>query len=401
MKPRSGVLRMAEVLSRLAGGKARVAMLALVAAWSTGCTHTVIVSHAANEMDRARSGPDVKDAATLAPQELAHAEEERSLSLKAGAAGDPESADLYAERAVVAYDRAVVLARLARATDAETLARTKLAEEEASVQRVAAAKVTFENEANGLLNELAVAREALASAHVGPADPARERARLEAARSLEAEAHLLCGAARLLAREMTPPLGADDTALLTKAEHDDASVEASLAKPPRPHAATPIDAAANARVGCLAVLTRARRVSGAAGTGEADALLSALSSHGGWTPSRDERGVVVTLRGAFKGTTLVPDAERTLRELGHVASANPAFPVQIVVHDATPPTEHDKASDAQRANAALAALTAGGAAAGQMTSETIGARLPTSDPNDPTARVHNARLEVVFVSRGD
>ena len=155
------------------------------------------------------------------------------------------------------------------------------------------------------------------------------------------------------------------------------------------------------RAACLEVLTLARRAYGGANSGDADALLSGLSAHGGWEPSRDERGVVVTLRGAFKGTALTADAARQLEELGHVAASHPAFPLQVVVHDATPPTEAERKADAARADAAMAALAAGGAPAAQTMAETMGARLPVTDPADTRTRARNARLDVVFVSRAD
>jgi len=366
-----------------------------------GFTHSVVVSQAMAEMERARSGPDVKDAAPLAPQELAHAEELRAHSIRALKDKDATSADLYAESAVVAYERTVVLARLARATEAEGVARTKLAVELAQAETLATAKVPFEKEASVLANDLAVAREALTPAHVGPADPQRERARLVAARSLAAEAHLLCGAARLVARGTTAPAEGYDPAVLDAADRDDAMLLTELAKPSPKGVASPIETAAHARLMCLNALTHARRKLGGPLSGDADALLSALSSHGGWDPSRDERGVVVTLRNAFKGTALAPDAEHQLLDLGHVAAAHAGFPLQVVIHDATAPGDGEKKGDTSRAQAALAALTAGGASVTQSNAETMGTALPTADPSDPVARVRNARLEVVFVSRGD
>jgi hypothetical protein len=158
----------------------------------------------------------------------------------------------------------------------------------------------------------------------------------------------------------------------------------------------PIEAAARARASCLDALTRTRRAAGSAE--DADALLAQLSARGGLSPSRDERGVVVTLRGAWKGTALTPDAERDLRELGRIAAAHPAYPVELVVHDGTPPTEREHADDVARGRAARAAMSAGGAAVTDANVETVGAALPTLDPAGPDARARNARLEVVFVS---
>jgi hypothetical protein len=199
----------------------------------------------------------------------------------------------------------------------------------------------------------------------------------------------------------TPPAEGYDPTVLDAAVMGDVVLQADLANPPPKGSGAPIETAAHVRVACLNALTLARRKGGGPLSGDADALLSALSSHGGWDPWRDERGVVVTLRNAFKGTTLTPEGDHQLRDLGHVASVHAAFPIQVVVHDASPPSDGEKKADTARAQAALAALTAGGASATQSTAETMGTALPTADPSDPKVRARNARLEVVFVSRGD
>jgi len=381
-------------------GLLQASWLASLALLASACVTTPLLSQARVDMDRARSAPDVRDAAALAPHELEHAEDERAQAHAAAQHGDDMAADLHAERALVAYQRAVVLARLARATTAGEAARTSLAKQEMEAQRLAAARVDFERQADATANELAVARDAAAPVHIGPADAARERARLLTARSLSAEAHLLCGAARLLARS-APADAPADTHRLEVAERRDATLQADLAPLPLKGVPTPLETAARVRAACLDALTHARRSVGGASSGDADALLSALSARGGWDPSRDERGVVVTLRGAFKGTTLLPDADRQLRELGRVAAAHPSFPVQVVLHDAAPPSAAERIADVARAQAALGALTGGGAAASQAAAETEGASLPTTDPADPRTRPRNARLEIVFVSRTD
>ncbi len=399
----------APLLSRGPGLARLAAALSLSA-----CAHTVVVSQSLTEMDLTRTAPAVTDGAPLAPQQFQHAEEERALARKSEADGDTASADLHAERALVAYERSVVLARLARATTSGEAARLAMAKQTDEAQRLAAARVEFEQAADATAKELAVAREALPLARTGPADAARESARLVAARSLASEGHLLCGAARLLTAghaTAAATTAARDATLesasnLESAERRVLSVRASLgaAAPARaasgesPH---PLDAAARARAACLEALTRTRRASGDASRGDADALLAALSARGGWDPSRDERGIVVVLRGAFKGTTLTADADRDLRELGRVAAAHPGYPVQVVVHDATPPGAAELAADDVRGRAALAALVAGAGAPVASSVETMGAALPRTDPGDAATRARNARLEIVFVSRTD
>jgi outer membrane protein OmpA-like peptidoglycan-associated protein len=209
-------------------------------------------------------------------------------------------------------------------------------------------------------------------------------ARLVAVRSLVAEARLLCGAARLV--------GAD--AAVADAEKDVADLEAQLDAKPHP---APIDAAARARAKCLDRLTTARRATASATGG--DALLAEISARGGLDPSRDERGVVVRLRDAFDGTSVSAKTAPLVAELGRIAAAHPDVAVQVVVHDAAPPSKAEMAADAARADAMVKALVSGGASADHIKGETAGAHAPFVDPGDAAHRAMNARVEIVFVTR--
>jgi outer membrane protein OmpA-like peptidoglycan-associated protein len=370
-------------------GLAPSAVTLALALGAAGCGATGIANSLVVDMDRMRTAPDVQEAARYAPQELALAESERAASKKAAADGDMTAAGLYAGQAVASYTDAVVLARLARATLLADQAKADLARDEGRAQKLGAERGEAEREANELDTRLQVAREALTPATSGHADPDREAARIVAARALAAQARLLCGAARLL----SPSLAGLDAASQVVT-----SLEAQLDK--LSHGAAPIDAAARARATCLALLTGARRSSDASALGEPDVLLSELSSSGQFSPSRDERGVVVVLRDGFKGTALAPAAAKQLGELGRVAVAHPAFAVQVVVHDATTPAAAEATADLQRAEAAAAAIVSAGAPAAKVKAETVGARAPLVDPQDARHRGRNARLEVVFVSPG-
>jgi outer membrane protein OmpA-like peptidoglycan-associated protein len=143
------------------------------------------------------------------------------------------------------------------------------------------------------------------------------------------------------------------------------------------------------------VLTAVRRHIGDS-HGQSDTLLAELSASGSWDPDRDERGVIVTLRGAFQGTKLTSDATGKLAELARVATAHPAFALQVVVHDAVSPSPKDD-GDARRAEAVVQALVAGGAADARIKAESAGALAPVGDPGDPRARARNERVDVVFV----
>jgi hypothetical protein len=224
-----------------------------------------------------------------------------------------------------------------------------------------------------------------AASATAPAD--REAARQTAARSMAVEARLLCDAAQLVTADTTSISG------LTDAQADVSKLEDRLNKGASP---APIDDAARARARCLDALTRARRSAGD-DAGAADTLLTELSASGGWSPARDERGVVVTLHDAFQGAGLSADVASRLKELGRVAAAHPGFALQVVVHDAQPPRPAD-ATDGKRADAATQALVGGGAAAGKLKTELAGARAPLVDPADVKARGRNERLDVVFIA---
>jgi len=345
------------------------------------------------DMERVRTGPGAKEGADLAPQAFALAEQERALAKQAYDAGDDTGASLHADRAIAAYSHALVLARAARATKDLADAKKQLDDATDQGQKLAASRAQIDREADALEKQVAVAREMLLPAPSGPTDPAREEARRVAARTLALQARLLCGSAKLLV---------PDLAGLAEMDAEIAAAEKAIeAKGAAKGAAAPIDMAARARASCLSLLTKARRAADGAASGQADQLLDELSKAGGWDPSRDERGVVVTIREAFNGTALTADAEKKLKTLGQIAAAHGTFAVQIVVHDATPPSAAELAADEKRADAAAKAMIAGGANAAKVKWETAGAKAPVVDPADPKAKGRNARVEIVFVTPGN
>jgi hypothetical protein len=362
--------------------------MAGVALCCSACGVSGVTNGVVADMERVRSSATVRDGASFAPQEFEVAENERALSKKASIAGDETAASLYAAQAIASYTDAVILARLARATMEGDRATSDLARAEATAQKLAAERSEAERVADDWAKKLKIAEDALVPVSSGRADPEREAARRVASRALAAEARLLCGAARLL----SPSLDGLDA--LGK---DVESLDAGLEKPAR-GSATRIDDAARLRAACLAALTRARRASDVSRDVEPDSLLSELSSTGQFQPSRDERGVVIVLRDAFQGTALAPPTSKTLADLGRVSAAHPDFAVQIVVHDAAPPSVSEMSADLVRAQSAVAALVTAGALAGHVKGEAVGDRAPLVDPRDIHHRARNARLEVVFVS---
>jgi flagellar motor protein MotB len=346
-----------------------------------------------NDAERMRAGLGDKDAQTLAPQVFAAADQELRLAKEAQASGDAVGAELHAERALATYNQAIALARLSRATQEQGAANEALARASAEAQKYATQRKAIDHEADDLEKKLRVAREAQLPPASGPADPERERARLVAAQALVTQARLLCSAARLVSPQ-APGITEADTAVATLEKQIDSAK------------AVAIDPAARARAACLTSLTKARRTAGP-DSDQADTLLGELSQAGAapkskadLAPARDERGVVVTLRSAFKGEKLTPESEGSVKELGRVGAAHPAFAVQVVLHDAQAPSAAETVLDQKRGEAIVQALVAGGMPAAKVKVEHAGAKAPVVDPKDAKHRDRNARVEIVFVSSG-
>jgi hypothetical protein len=364
---------------------ARILALAAAIAASTACGSAPLRVAAVDDMERVRATEGAREGAARAPEAFAHAEQERDIARRAQASGDYVGAGLHAERATAAYQHALVIARLARATTELADAQKSLDDGAAQHQAIEVSRAKLDAEATELEQRARLARERLLPAVSAAAAADRESARAVAARSIALEARLLCSAARLVAPE-APGLSAVEDAV--------AKLEVRVDKGAHP---APIDDASRARAQCLDALTRGRRAQGG-DEGRSDVLLAELSA-AGWDPSRDERGILVTLRGTYRGIELTDAAMAKVKDLGRVAAAHPTFGVQVVLHDAQPPAPKDE-GDARRADATAKALVSGGASATRIRSELAGARLPVVDPGDAKTRARNERVDVVFVPAG-
>jgi flagellar motor protein MotB len=346
------------------------------------------------DLEQVRGGATAVEAARYAKDTLAKAEKLHKEAEAAFDKGDNAGAQLLAERALAVYAQAAAVARIARADAQASEAQEALTKAEAEQAALDADLARATAEANALELRVKVARDAQPIQPSGKADPEREKARLAAARALSLEGRMLCAAARLL--------GSPDDKVRTQLDEAEAAlgkVEAELGAATVP--AAPIDGATRARAGCLAALTAVRRAatptSRAAGAG--DTLLAAISATGSFSPSRDDRGVGVTLRGIFSGAgaALSPQGEAKLAELGKIAAAHPAFPVEVVIHSDKPAAGRDEEALKARAEAVQKALekTAGGKA--KIAAVVAGNRGPVADPAGPD-KARNARVEIVFVT---
>lgn len=199
---------------------------------------------AIDDMERARGGPGAQEGARLAPEAYARAEQERRIALEEHAAGDDVGAVLHAQRALAAYDHAIAVVRLARATTELADAEKALHDASTQAQTLEASHVQLEREAAELDERLRVTRERMLPAQSAAASPEREAARLVAARALAVEARLLCDAGRLVSA---------DAAGLGEADEDVKKLDSKLAPGPRP---APIDDAARVRFRAASTCSR-------------------------------------------------------------------------------------------------------------------------------------------------
>ena len=339
---------------------------------------------AMDDMRQARTSPAALEGARLAPDAYARGEREREYAEAARATGDIVAASLHAQHAMAAYQRAFLIAREARATLELADAEKALADATATAQELDIGVAKLDAQAQELETRARTERNRMLPAPSAATTREREADRAVAALSLGASAHLLCGAAELVAAG-----GGDLSDALTNLRSLDDRLSATAGR-------GLIDDAARARARCLEALTRARRAK-AEVPGASDALLMELSAAGSWDPSADERGIVVALREAFSsGASLTARALERLAELGRVATAHPQFAVQVAVHDGSPLRPSDP-RDGERADAVVRALVAAGVPANRIQTQLVGARLPVLDPAEKTASSRNERLEIVFV----
>jgi outer membrane protein OmpA-like peptidoglycan-associated protein len=329
--------------------------------------------------------PAAKEAERLAPQAFAEAERIRREADKAHEQGDGAAAQILGEHAIAAHTRAVVLARRVKAEQRLAQAELELSKAQAELADLDAKQRFAATEADDLEKRVRMFEDALPLAPNAPASPEREKARLEAARSMASQARLLCLSTRLLAESAE---GLAET--LAKLD----ALDAQLAKPA---GATPIDEAIRLRATCLRQLTLVRRepLRKAPADGRSDALLAELSRSGDLFPFRDDRGVVITLRGLFApgAQTLNATGAERVALLGRVAKAHPDFPVLVVVHgQQLKPTPEDE----RRGRAVADALRQAGAS--KVAVHAAGGAQPVAAPERGGAAARNQRIEIVFVT---
>lgn len=351
------------------------------------------------ELDDALVQPGATETKTRAPSAFATAEQLRRKAHEALESDRFAQAQFYAEEGLLALDRAVAMTRLSRAD-----ARSEAVSKDATVLELELTKLTGEQarltqEVDALEKELKVTRDAAMISPSGKADPAREQARAAVVRSLLVEGRLLCGAAKLLGAPVTKDTSSDDptspariTSDLADAERDLGILEQEIGK----GQPSKIDLATRTRAKCLDVLTRSRRATAVPAKDVSGALHEELTKFasatglGSVSASRDERGIVLTLRNVFRGDELSDPARALLAEIDAVAKAHPEFAVAVVVHTEKPALDADK-TKSDRVLAALVSVPVS-----RRLALFAGNFSPVVDPQGKD-RSRNARVEIVFL----
>ena len=333
-----------------------------------------------SELDAVRQTPAVAEAASIAPQSNAQAEQFRDTAEREWKSGHTATSQIAAERALAAYERTRTLARIVRTERDLASIQLQLKESMAALAQLEARQKHAAAEQADLDLQLKVERDAEQLASPAASNPAREAARREVARALSAQGRLLCASARLLS---APADGVD-----AKYKGLDA-LDADLAKERVP---APIDVATRLRAECLRELVEVRRpkiASNPQGTA-GDELFVKLSA-AELAPSRDDRGIAVTFQDAFTGGALSTRVRTELKKLAPIIKEQVSVPVLVVVHGANSNVVRDEA----RGREAISVLKEMGASKTDV--RTAGDRLPLLDRGAPGAAARNERLEVVFV----
>ena len=359
----------------------------LAAALVAGCA-TVPPPDVLAEVDQIRGAPAATEAKTHAPDAFAQAEKLRERAHAAYEAGDAGGAQILAEQAIAAFHEAVAVARAARAEEQRLAAKKGADEAGARLSELEQEHQAVASDIAALEKRLEVLGDLELPQGSGEATGEREKARREAVTSLAVQARLLCAAGELLAASRGKDFARPSA--LDEAKKKLASLDELLASA----AASPIDEAMRARASCLEALTLVRRASNDAtrAPGRGDALLAELSKLEVGKAGRDDRGVVLTLRGVFDGDKISPAGEKTLASIVAAAKKHPDFPVLVVLHQ-------DKAgkADEVRANALVARLRRDLGEARIGEAELAGTGLPVVDPKGAYA-ARNERVDLVFVT---
>lgn len=343
-----------------------------------------------------QNAPASLEAEVWAPQAREHALQLEERAEGELARGNVVAAESLAEHAMAAHERAWVLTRLARAERRRANAEAELSEFGRTLDELRAQQQRLSAEAVGVELRSQAVRGALPTRVADVPEPERREARRHAAEALALQGRLLCVGARLLGEKQA---ATDAFARLDALDKLIAGGGGAAA----------LEEAVQLRASCLDLISARRRERQQSGaetpTGKApsagrgaeavlpDMLLTELSALG-VSPSRDDRGVGVTLRDMLNDEGALREQRRSeVARFAAISKSHPEFPVLLVGH----------AGGGERAGATtqlLSRLASELQSFGVPAVEVVdaGQRQPLLPPDLPRARERNARVELIFVA---
>jgi hypothetical protein len=347
------------------------------------------------EAREVRNAPASLEAEVWAPQAREHALGLEERAERELARDNVAAAEVLAEHAMAAHERAWVLTRLARAERRRANAEAERGELGRTLDELRAQQQRLSAEAVGVELRAQVLKGTLPARVADVPEAERREARRRAAEALALQGRLLCVGARMLGEKQA---ATDAFARLDALEQSIAGGRGALV----------LDEAIGLRASCLELISARRRErqqsdaavpaarapsGGAAEPVVPDMLLSELSALG-VAPSRDDRGVGVTLRKVLNEQGALSDQRRSeIGRLVAISKSHPEFPVLLVGHAGGGERPGATAELLSRLASELRSL---GVAAVEVVDGAD--RQPLLPPELPRARERNARVELIFVA---
>lgn len=352
------------------------------------------------DADAARHSPAVRAAHEDAPDAVAEAERVLAKAHAADRDGRREEAARLGAEAAARFDFAILEARAAVAERRIAQAERRITDAEQERERHETGRAAEERRIEVLRHEAETRRvleeeRARAASEEGARSKrlpaAEQRLREEAMRVAAGEARVRARMICLAGRTLAEDAAAFDAAIAPKREAAERAGRGNDAR-------ADLDAGLAYRDACVRALetVRAATRSTAADRTEVEgAVFEAAVAAGGLDPRRDERGVVLTLHGAFaRGSTIAAPGRAAIEKIAGLVKTRS---IRLVVegHGGS-----DAASTA-RANAIADAIGAAGVDRARIAAAGFGGTRPLLPAPRGRADQRDERVEIVVVAGGE
>jgi len=352
------------------------------------------------DADEISRSPAVRAAHEDAPEAVAEAQRALKHAHDADRDGRREEAARLGAEAAARFDLAILRARAAAAERRIATAERRIADSGQERERHETGRAAEERRIEVLRHEAEsrhVLEEERARAQTEEGGRAKrlpaaeQRLREEAMRIAAGEARVRARMICLAGRALAEDAAAFDASI---ADKQSAAERAGRADDAR----ADLDAGLAYRDACVRALEAVRATARATAEERSEvegAVFDAASAAGGLDPRRDERGVILTLRGLFgRGTALAPAGRAAAEKVAALVKERPA---RVVVEAHGGPDAATRA----RAEAFAAALTAAGVDRARIGSAGFGTSRPILPAERGRSDPRDERVEVVIVAAGE